>query len=60
VPISFLYPFPWKIEEGEFMDTSDFVDRNMRSKVCRHWMGVSAAVKENLKDWLEWKHPRTP
>ena len=41
------------------MDTWDFVDRNMGSKICRNWMGVSAAV-ENLKDWVELKRPRTP
>jgi len=48
--IPFLYPFLWKIKEGEFTDTWDFVDGDMASKVCRDWMGVSAAVKGNLKD----------
>jgi len=48
------------IEEGDFMDTWGFADRNMGSKVCRDWTGVSAAVKENLRDWLEWNPPQMP
>ena len=55
---SFLCMADDSIEEGDFMHTWSFADRNMGSKVCRDWTGVSAAVKENLRDWLEQNRSR--
>ena len=49
---SFLCMADGSIEQGDFMRASGLsADRNMGSKVCKDWMGVSAAVMDNLKDW---------
>lgn len=45
------------IEGGDFLETRG--DRNSGNKVCRDWMSVSAVVKRNLKDWLNWNRSQS-
>ena len=57
---SFLCIADDSLEDGDFTETWESADRNSGNKVCRDWMGVSAAVKWNLKDWLNWNRTRSP
>ncbi|KAF8870907.1 hypothetical protein CPB84DRAFT_1716930 [Gymnopilus junonius] len=47
------------LENGDFTETWEATDRNGGNKVCRDWMGVSAAVRGNLQEWLDRNRSRS-
>ncbi|KAF9556155.1 hypothetical protein CPC08DRAFT_694709 [Agrocybe pediades] len=49
---SFLCMADNSIERGDFSTTWTSEDRNMGTKICKDWMGVSSAVMINLNGWL--------